>query len=224
MFVYDVDVSFCNEPAFSERAAGVMRMFGVDAGRLRKGVFGHKCKLELNEGDVCFITGASGAGKSVILKAIYEQTDESNRIDLDDVVCEDEGAVIDYIKGDVFGALKTLSRAGISDVMSVLNRPALLSEGQRFRYKLAKVLGSDKKVVFVDEFCSSLDRVTACVIAYHIREYAKKTGTIFVLASCHDDLLSDLRPDVVVIKRLAGQVEVVYQERQRNCAYEGMFA
>ena len=211
MLEYEVDVSFCDVPVLSSRVVSVMKMFGVDVHRLKNSPVSHKCKIHLGEGDVCFITGASGAGKSVVLKSMYEQTQDDLKINLNDIVPETKGSVIDHINGDVFDALRMLSFAGISDVMSVLQNPNKLSDGQKYRYKLAKVLSQNKKVIFADEFCSNLDRVTACVIAYHIKKFAKRTNTIFILASGHDDLLSDLRPDVVVIKQHCGDAEVVYK-------------
>lgn len=211
MLEYNVDVSFCDVPVLSDRVISVMKMFGVDVHRLKNNPVDHKCKIQLDDGDVCFITGSSGAGKSVILKNMYEQTPGELRINLDDILPESDGAVIDHIDADVFDSLRILSFAGISDVMSVLQNPSKLSDGQKYRYKLAKVLAQNKKIIFADEFCSNLDRVTACVIAYHLKKFAKRTGTIFVLASAHDDLLSDLGADVVVIKKLAGEAEVVYK-------------
>ena len=34
----------------------------------------------------------------------------------------------------------------------------------------------------------------------------------FVLASCHEDLLMDLQPDVLVMKELSGKTEVIYKK------------
>jgi ABC-type ATPase with predicted acetyltransferase domain len=67
-----------------------------------------------------------------------------------------------------------------------------------------------------DEFCSQLDRVTATVIAYNVRRFAKENKTIFLLAGCQDDILLDLQPDVLVVKDLSGQAEVIYKEYGRQ--------
>lgn len=221
---YEVSKSFTWKGQVSDRVVSVMKMFGVDMSRLKTGAACHQCRLTLDEGDVCFITGPSGAGKSVILSELYRQTPDEAKIDLNDIDIESDRAVVDCIDGELFDSLRLLSMAGLSDVISILNQPTKLSEGQKYRYKLAKALSSGKKVVFADEFCANLDRVTACVIAYHIRKFARRTGTTFVLASSHDDLLSDLLPDVVVIKRLAGMAEVVYRSSSRQQKHDGRCA
>jgi ABC-type ATPase with predicted acetyltransferase domain len=76
-------------------------------------------------------------------------------------------------------------------------------------------LSAKKKFVFADEFCSNLDRITAAAISYNIHKFAKKTGTIFILASSHEDILLDLAPDVLVVKELSGPTQVIYRESPR---------
>lgn len=68
------------------------------------------------------------------------------------------------------------------------------------------------KIIFADEFCSNLDRITAAVIAYQIRKFATCHNVAFVLASSHDDILADLLPDVIIVKQLNGKTEVVYKK------------
>ena len=47
-----------------------MRMFGLTTDRLAKTSFTVNCQLEINKGDIVYITGPSGAGKSVLLKEL----------------------------------------------------------------------------------------------------------------------------------------------------------
>jgi len=49
------------------------------------------------------------------------------------------------------------------------------------------------------------------VISCNVRKHAEKSQKTFILASAHDDLLCDLMPDVIVIKHLAGEAEVIYR-------------
>ncbi|MFB0553503.1 MAG: hypothetical protein ACETWQ_09335, partial [Phycisphaerae bacterium] len=90
--------------------------------------------------------------------------------------------------------------------------PCNLSEGQKYRFRLAMALAARKKFIFADEFCSELDRITAAVISCNVHKFAKRTGTIFILASSHDDILLDLSPDVLVVKELSGPTEVIYKQ------------
>jgi ABC-type ATPase with predicted acetyltransferase domain len=191
-------------------------MFGLTADKLRGRAFVHRCQLEINEGDIVYITGPSGAGKSVLLGELEKQIPEGDRINLSQIELSADRAVIDCIDGGFVESLAALNTAGLNDVYCVLGRPALLSDGQKMRYRLATALGSGKKFVLADEFCSQLDRITAAVIAYNVRRFASRYGVTFLLASCHDDILTDLQPDVIVAKDLSGETEVVYKDSRRS--------
>jgi len=117
--------------------------------------------------------------------------------------------VVDCLEKPLAEAMKILSIVGLSDVFAMVNVPARLSEGQGYRFRLAMAMASGKGIIFGDEFCSNLDRVTAAVIAFGVRKFARKYGVTFVLASSHDDLVGDLEPDVLVVRRLDGSSEVV---------------
>ena len=213
MTTYTVEKTFQWRGCITEKVCSVMRMFGLDADRLRDSGVTHKCRVNLSPGQVCYITGASGAGKSVILRQLYEQAPAEDKLRLDDIPLEADKTVVDCIEGEVFDSLGLLSKAGLSDVFCVLNQPVNLSDGQQYRYQLARAFASGKKMIFADEFCSNLDRVTAAVIAYKVRQFASRTGTTFILAGSHDDMLCDLGPDVIVIKHLAGKTEVIYSKK-----------
>jgi uncharacterized protein len=123
--------------------------------------------------------------------------------------------VIDCIEtgsGTTIEALRLLGYAGLSDVFCMLTSPANLSEGQKYRFRLACCLATGKKVIFADEFCSNLDRITAAVIAYNVRKFAKRNGVTFFLASSHEDILADLQPDVLVVKHFTDPAEVTYKK------------
>jgi ABC-type ATPase with predicted acetyltransferase domain len=104
---------------------------------------------------------------------------------------------------------------GLNDVFCVLNQPTHLSDGQKYRFRLAMALASGREFVFADEFCSNLDRITAAVIAYNMHKFAKRKGVTFILATSHDDTLIDLEPDVLIVKQLSGPAEIIYKQKRR---------
>ncbi len=213
---YCVSKRFEWDGEVTAKAGSVMKMFGLDMDRLIANSPMHECSVDLRAGDICYITGSSGAGKSVLLRELYAQAAPEERLWLERIELEETGSVIDGIEGDYFEALRLLGKAGLSDVFSVLNRPVWLSDGQKYRYRLAKALASGRKMIFADEFCSNLDRISAAVIAFNTHKFAKKNEVSFVLASSHDDLLSDLVPEVMIIKHLAGKAEVIYRDENRK--------
>ncbi len=190
-----------------------MRMFGLTVERLSESAVTYKCRLEINDGDIVYITGPSGVGKSVLLRELEKAVPVLERINLDEIELPVEKTLVDCIEGDFLSALKLLSTAGLNDVFCVLNQPANLSDGQKYRFRLAAALASGKRFIFADEFCTSLDRITAAVIAYNIQRYAKRNKVTFILASSQEDILLDLAPDVLVVKELSAPAEVVYKSR-----------
>jgi len=213
-----------------------MRMFGVGIDRLKDQRTTHACTVEVNDGDIVYITGPSGAGKSVLLREMQRAVADDDKIVIEQIALPADRAAIDCVcsspvardssleprgtghesQRTTIEAMSLLSYAGLSDVFCMLNAPANLSEGQKYRFRLACALASGKKFIFADEFCSNLDRITAGVIAYNVRRFAKHKGVTFFLASAHEDILADLQPDVLVVKHFAGEAEVTYKCKSKK--------
>jgi hypothetical protein len=189
-------------------------MFGLSLERLTGQRFTHSCRLEIDAGDIVYLTGPSGAGKSVLLAELEKAIPAGERINLARIALPDDRTLIDCIETNLAESLRFLSIAGLNDCFCILNQPANLSTGQQYRFRLAIALSTGKKFIFADEFCSELDSVTAAVISYHLHKFAKRTGTTFILASSRDDILSDLSPDLMVVKQLSGQAEVIYKHKR----------
>jgi len=216
MPTYNISKSFhwdghITDPAEASKVASVCRMFGLTVDRLRKNHAAFNCRLQINDGDIVYITGPSGAGKSVLLCELEKSIPPTNRVNLAQIKLPKDKTLIDCIDGDFLSCLKTLSIAGLNDVFCILNQPANLSEGQQYRFRLAVALAAGKKFIFADEFCSNLDRITAAVISHNIHKFAKRKGVTFILAASHDDILLDLAPDVLVTQELSGQTQVIYK-------------
>ena len=199
----------------TERVCKLIRMFGLRSGRLNEQIE-HRCRLTVQPGHIVYITGASGAGKSVLLNELYEQSPESDRMRLSEIPIESKRSLIDCMDGSIHHSLEILSKAGLSDVFCMLQSPAQLSEGQQWRYRLARAIMSRASIIFVDEYTATLDRITAAVISFHLRKVARQTGKIFILASCHEDILPDLQPDILLIKYLNGRMQTILKDR--SCA------
>ncbi len=210
----DVSKTISIKPTLTNKSRAAARLFGLSIDRLTERAVTHKCRLELEDGDIVYITGPSGAGKSVLMAELQKAICPSERINLTEIELPLDKTVLDCIEGDCLDSLRLLSTAGLSDCFCVLNQPGNLSAGQKYRFRLAVALASDKKFVFADEFCSELGRITAAVVSIRLRDYAKRSGTIFILASAHEDILYDLSPDVLVVKDLLGNTEVIYKRNK----------
>ncbi len=211
MATYVVSRHFPWKGPVSPRTVQVCRMFGLTLDRLTERVPTHACRLEFDPGDIVYITGPSGSGKSVLLRELERQVPASESVNLARMPLPQDRTVIDCFETDVVATLRTLGTVGLSDAFSVVNRPCHLSEGQQYRFRLALALAAGKRFVFADEFGSELDRLTAATLAFNIHKYAKRTQTTFILASSHRDTLLDLAPDVVVTKDFCGPGDVLYK-------------
>jgi len=192
-------------------------MFGLTADRLAERRVSHDCQVEINDGDIVYITGPSGAGKSILLNELARCLPAQDVVSLDQIALPAGKTLIDYVDGDLVTSLRILSTAGLGDVFCILNQPANLSDGQKYRFRLAIALAMGRKFIFADEFCSNLDRITAAVISYNVRKFAKRNGVAFILASSHEDIMLDLAPDVLIVKELCGPTQVIYKNSRRTC-------
>lgn len=214
MATYCISKKLCWNGQLTEKMAQVCRMFGLTADRLHHRTVTVNCQIRVNDGDIVYITGPSGAGKTVLLNELEKSIPASERVNLAQIELPGDRTVIDCLDGDFLTGLRLLSTAGLNEVFCVLAQPGNLSDGQKYRFRLAMALAARKKMVFADEFCSNLDRITAAVISYNIHKFAKRTATTFILAASHDDILLDLAPDVLVIQELSGSTQVIYKYRR----------
>jgi ABC-type ATPase with predicted acetyltransferase domain len=221
MATYGISKSFEWQGTITEQVASVCRMFGLTVDRLTEQRFTHKCRLEIDAGDIVYLTGPSGAGKTVLLAELEKAVPVADRVNLAEIPLPDDRTLIDCIStggrltadSDLLISLRFLSTAGLNDCFCILNQPGNLSAGQQYRFRLAMALASGKKFVFADEFCTGLDNITAAVTSYRLHRYAKRTGTTFILASSRHDILLDLAPDVMVVTQLSGPAEVIYRRK-----------
>ena len=206
---YVYDVSFKTSAPLTDRTIEVSKTFGLGVDEEKEHVLYRDFELRLAEEDVVYITGDSGSGKSVLLRAI-EADLGGEAANIDDVQVDGDTPIIDTV-GRSFGeALGLLSRVGLNDAFLFLRRYRELSDGQRYRYRIARMIDGGRRFWLADEFCSTLDRTTAKIVAYNIQKLARRSGATLIVATTHDDLGDDLSPSVCVRKGWGEEIEVDY--------------
>jgi ABC-type ATPase with predicted acetyltransferase domain len=210
--LYIVDKRFQTKVERSPRILEVAEAFGIGLEDKEFVVF-DKQEFDIEEGDVIYITGQSGAGKSILLRELQAQMKERGKTiaNLDDVVFEDT-PLIDQIGKDTNDAIRLLGLAGIGDAYLWVRKPNELSDGQKYRFKLAKAIEKGADVWVADEFLAVLDRVSACVIAYSVQKTARKVGATVIVATTHSDMVADLDPDLYIDKRFREKIVIKTKE------------
>jgi ABC-type lipoprotein export system ATPase subunit/GNAT superfamily N-acetyltransferase len=180
-------------------------------------------ELKIGPQDIVYIAGDSGSGKSVLLKALEKdirQDMELSHINIADIKPEQNKPLIETVGKTLEEALEILSRVGLNDAFLFLRTYEQLSDGQKYRYKIAKMIESGAQFWIMDEFAATLDRDTAKIVAYNLQKLARQQGKAVLAATTHTDLLVDLYPSVHIHKRFGKEITVNYysNEPARECS------
>jgi len=193
---------FSSRPPSSPTAAAIAQAFGLQPDQPHRFTICDNLSLDLTPGQILFISGPSGSGKSCLLR-ILQKLHQPN-LDLDRLRLHPKKILPDHFTDLTLDqTLYFLAQAGLADAQLFLRTPPELSDGQIFRFKLALALARRPKFITIDQFTDSLDRVTAQILAHNIRKFATKFQTAFLLASPHSDVLDQLQPDLYLEKLFA---------------------
>jgi hypothetical protein len=225
----------------------VMDHFGVDFEQ-GEHVIARDLELDVQPGDLVFFTGPSGSGKSSLLRESVKALErEGAAIVWIDRLSLPDKPLVDALPAPVKEGLDLLSACGLGEAQLLLRTPAELSDGQRYRFRLAlgiamsvdgakgrrsETATSTRPVspspsrpvanwLVADEFSAALDRTLANVLAFNVRRLATRTGLGFLLATTHEDIIEDLDPDVLVRCDLDGRICVERRRRDGETGSKG---
>ena len=210
MTTYIINKQFQSHVDRTDRVLEIAEAFGLGLDDKTFVVFENQ-PIEVEQGDVVYITGQSGSGKSLALRELKAKmsADGLQVADVDEVPLDATKPLIDQIGKTTAEALTYLSIAGLNDAYLFVRKPQELSDGQRYRFKLAKIIESGAKVWIADEFLAVLDRTTAKVIAFNLQKIARKVGATLMVATTHTDMVEDLAPNLYIEKRYREKIEIV---------------
>jgi hypothetical protein len=208
MTTYTISKSFISSVERTPRVLEVAESFGMGLSD-KKFVIYDNLEIDIRQGDVIYITGQSGSGKSLLLRDLTAKMREEGLkvADLAEVDLR-EKPVIDQLGETTTNATDLLAKAGISDAWIYIRKPSELSDGQRYRLRLAKVMETDADVWVADEFGAVLDRETAKVVAFNMAKVARRMGKTLMVATTHADLFEELAPSLKITKRFRDRVDL----------------
>ncbi len=207
----------------SRRARRACAMFGLQPAvverTLVQGCDSAATELDrsLAPGGVALLTGPSGSGKSTILRLLATRLKAgSRRIILPAPDPLPERSLVDQFARPLPATLRLLARAGLADAAIFALRPSQLSDGQRWRLRLALAMAEAERpdaalgsTLILDEFASTLDRLSARCLARALSRWVRASGLVrAVCATAHDDLFEPLAPTVLVRQPLNAPAEV----------------
>lgn len=187
----------------SYRAARVKSLFNADTGYK----FDLVAELELEELDwrIGVVVGPSGSGKTSIGAQLFGG---GKIVDFDTMEWPTDKPIVDAIApdGEFDTVTAALAAVGLGDVPAWLRPYRVLSNGERFRAGLARLIAERPGDVVVDEFTSVVDRQIAKMGAQAFQKSWRRGdgGGRAVLLTPHYDVLDWLEPDWVFDTKSGG--------------------
>jgi GNAT superfamily N-acetyltransferase len=175
----------------SYRAARVKSLFNVESGA--NFTLDAELPLEGRPWQIGLIVGPSGSGKSSLGVELWGSDALWNP------TWPDGTPIVDAISpASSFDAITAaLAAVGLGSVPTWLRPFAALSNGERFRANLARLVCDAPGQAVVDEFTSVVDRQIARIGALAFSKAWRRTNGQCVLLSCHYDVIDWLQPDWV---------------------------
>jgi len=234
----NVTASFRSQNGHSPRSALVQDAFGIDAGQLHSTVV-KELSITIEPGDVVLVTGASGSGKSSLLHLLSGQRSaversmrlsgrvvgvDPRRIAILTTDLPSDRSLVDLVRQgkDIRDAIDLLNSVGLAEANLYLKRPNQLSDGQRYRFAVARLCDSGRPIWVADEFAASLNPELAATVAKGLRRLARKHGATVVLAAAHiDGFVDSLTPNRLIRLKWGGEwsehsLKAVCQESERR--------
>jgi ABC-type lipoprotein export system ATPase subunit len=204
----DVSVTYRSRVRRTSQTQAIQRAFGISPDQITHGVI-RNITLTVRAGDIVLVTGASGSGKTTLLNLFAgpRQPGVSGVFELPRNYCpglftpiRSRKALIEVLGDrDAASALQLMGLVGLSDAFVYLKRFHELSNGQRYRAMVARLVTSGANTWLADEFCANLDPLTANVVADRLQRIARELkATLIVASSQAEPFVASLRPDQVV--------------------------
>ena len=212
---FTIDIAYETATEITPRTIAVAEAFGIGIEKHRRFKIYDNLELKIGPRDIIYITGESGSGKTTLLKALEKDLGEE-ATNIDKIQLDPEKPIIETLGKTVEEGLRLLSRVGLNDAYLFVRRYRELSDGQKYRYRIAKLIESERQWWMMDEFCSTLDRETAKIVAFNVQKQARRTSRAVIAATTHMDLLEDLVPSVHIHKGWGRRIQVRYFPNRPN--------
>jgi ABC-type ATPase with predicted acetyltransferase domain len=193
----------------------VQEAFGIHKEMLSTTLFSN-LSFKVAPGEIVLLCGPSGAGKTTLLSVLRKALTGADKAipGMQGEVRVSKHAKVASLEPlpnnlplisslgphcSLDDALYALSLSGLAEAQLYVKRFRDLSNGQRYRAMVAKLMASRASVWLADEFCATLDPVTANIVARNLRRSAEALrASVIVAAANWSEFIEELRPDLVI--------------------------
>ncbi len=193
------------------RVRKALKAFGAHRMRLQRRVL-RGVRLRIEPGTVHLLWGASGAGKTALLRLLWDEMPDAGWVDVPEGKVEAfipgvaEPAISDriildrvaYRLRDVPAAVELLGRLGLADAVLWRASSDHLSAAQRERFHLALLLAGRPDLLLVEGLAAFLDAPDARRIARALSKLVREAGITLVVSSHREEVRQALEPDRVI--------------------------
>ncbi|MCZ0757123.1 AAA family ATPase, partial [Anoxybacillus sp. J5B_2022] len=174
--------------------------------------------FSLKLGKINVIYGPSGSGKSTVLNKFKSILGGRELIQAP----QEDDFLINLVGKDLKEAIKILTYAGLGEGNLFLRKFSQLSEGQKFRMRIALEIDNINKskttnqILYIDEFGSNLDPSTAKAIA-HTFSIAVENSNLIVFVCCNNlDVARAFNYDTLISLGYDHVTKVEYSEENKR--------
>jgi len=186
-----VNIIIESTPSKSLRAQQLSAMFDVPMEEKQRLEWRGDFPYDEEKWNIGLIVGPSGSGKSTILKDVFGES--SNLSWSGDSVIDDFDKTF-----SIDDVSKACQSVGFNTIPAWLRPYSVLSNGEKFRIKMARLILEEKDTIVIDEFTSVVDRQVAQIASHAVQKYARRRDKKIVAASCHYDIIDWLQPDWIL--------------------------
>ena len=204
----------------SPEARQIQEIFNIVSEEIRSTII-RNLDFNIRGGKIVLVTGASGSGKSLLMKALaWHTSGKKSRWKLPSGVSslahiEAPPAKVATITSPSLNkspvtllmelgvslrdSMRLLSSAGLGEAQLFVRPSGTLSTGQRYRLSIALALAKKPNLLTIDEFCESLDNYATAAVCRHFQKVIKRDHIAAIVATANNSrIVRELCPDRIL--------------------------